>query len=231
MFYYLGDDHYVKVLSLKKHRLARKFRNAAQALGKRWKLTDSNARSTPGGGMISLGTKKAAGFQEHMIKGPNRRDIDAEFRWLGINRICAKLNILASKIAKKPFWRAYTSIKTTAHVTDITIAEYMGGESGLSPQIVQSGHGFKAESHFDFDVSPYCLSIWNSDDGTDPEGWYFLLPAVEGTYDGVPYQAVAIRLRDSTAIEWSGRMLRHCSTAPIDSLINVFGTFFGIIAV
>jgi hypothetical protein len=105
----------------------------------------------------------------------------------------------------------------------------MGGEKGLSPQIVQSGHGFYSESHFDFDLSEYCLSIWNSEDGTDPDGWYFLLPSLEGEYEGVRYKAVAIRLRDGTGIEWSGRMLRHCSTPPIDSLVNVFGTFFGII--
>ena len=231
MSYSSGEDHYVHVKRLPNTKLSNAFRRAAKALGRRWEVKDSNARSTPGGGMISLGTKKAAGCKEHIVSGPNRKDCSGETHWSGLNKICARLNIHACTIAKEHFNRAYDSIKDAADVLKLKIADYMGGKKGLSPQLVQSGHGFYSESHFDFDLSEYCLAIWNSEDGTDPEGWYFLLPSVEGEYEGVRYEAVAIRLRDGTGIEWCGRKLRHCSTTPIDSLVNVFGTFFAIMSV
>ena len=69
-----------------------------------------------------------------------------------------------------------------ARALELRIPDYLGGENGLSPQMVQSGYGFYCEPHFDFDVAKYCLSIWNSIDGSDPLGWYFVLPSVEGKY-------------------------------------------------
>lgn len=96
--------------------------------------------------------------------------------------------------------------------------------------MVQSGHGFFSESHYDYDQSEYCFSVWNSKNHSDPEGWYFLLPALKGIHDGESFEAVAIRLREGTAIEWNGRMLRHCTTPPEDGT-NVYGTFFGIMEI
>lgn len=179
--------------------------------------------------MITLGVSKGDGFKEHMMHAPTRYDlISRKGWWQGVNSVHESLNKTGRKISRKYFRRAYKSIRKIAKAIDLEIPPYLGGKKGLSPQMVQSGHGFYCEPHFDFDVSTYCLSIWNSEDGTDPEGWYFVLPAVEGMCGGKQYKGIAIRLRDGTGIEWNGRMLHHCSTRPS---VNVFGTFFGIMKV
>jgi len=205
------------------------FGYAARRLGSMWNMSHSNARDTPGGGMLSLGVSKGGGSQEHRFHFATNKDRfnSTTGWWTGINAIHTTLNTIAKGIACLHFTRAFESIKSTMEFHKLRIPDFLGGIRGLCPQMVQSGYGFSSESHFDFDVSEYCLSIWNSKDKTDPEGWYFLLPNLEGSHDGKEFNAVAIRLCDGTGIEWNGRMLRHCSTPPTNG-INVFGTFFGI---
>lgn len=227
-----GKDHHVKIVNLKAAENAHatstknadyisKFGRAARELGELWTVDKANARDPPGGGMLSLGTWKGTIFDGGMHR-ETKQDED-------IREKHCQLNKLARTIAEKFFPDAFKSITETMKFFKIENPDFLGGEAGLCNQMVQSGHGFYCEAHFDLDVSEYSISIWNSEDGTDPEGWYFVLPIVGGKYGGKGYKGVAIRLRDGVGIEWNGRSLRHCSTSPKKK--NVFGTFFGIMRI
>ena len=69
-----GEDHYVKIHKLEESQYTTKFGDAARTLGKMWNISHSNARDTPGGGMLSLGVSKGGGCQEHMVHGPTNSD-------------------------------------------------------------------------------------------------------------------------------------------------------------
>lgn len=219
---YTGEDHHVKIVNLNKIDSAYTsgFGRAACSLGRLWNIKNSNARDSPGGGMLSLGTWKATRFDDG-IHTPTK---DPK-----IQKGHCSMNKLARSIASKVFPDAFKSITETMTFHKIKIPDFLGGEDGLCHQMVQSGHGFYCEAHFDLDVSDYSFAIWNSEDGSHPKGWYFLLPDVSGKVNGKEYEGIAIRLRDGVGIEWNGRSLHHCSTSPDNK--NVFGTFFGVMKI
>lgn len=223
----------MNVMNIGNTSTGRTFSETARRLGSKWKLGDQNARPVPGGGMLSLGVSKGSGDEEYMYNEPTNSDRlnKKKNKWTGINLLHKRLNVLGGKLSRRHFPTAFRSIKKACRNNKLKVPNFLGGKRGLSPQLIQSGHGFYSESHFDFDISEYCLSIWNSEDGSDPEGWYFILPNLSGVLnDGTKYSGVAIRLRDGTGIEWNGRMLHHC-TSPPRNMINVFGTFFALIKV
>jgi hypothetical protein len=139
------------------------------------------------------------------------------------------VNVAARTIAKHHFKKAFKDITQVMNFHSIYIASELGGDDGLSCEMVQSQHALVTEPHFDQDCSK-CISIWTVEQGKElnTEGWYFVLPKLTCTVEGRVYSGIAVKLRHGTGIEWDGRCVSHCSTSPNDNTINVHGTFFGI---
>ena len=240
------EDHFVKI-----HRLEegerRDFNAKANAFADHWdkRAFPSSSRSCISGGMMKCGFARGSGHQNRRYLGGTRHDLyenkpKAGFK-KGITNCQKHLNMLGKRIVEKHFPRAFSSIRTTNEFIKMSVPEEIGGKDGLCVNIIQSGSGcrllqeeeepeknFCVECHVDAkDISEYCASVWTSSDSSDPSGWYFLLPFLTCKHNGVRYKGVAIRLRDGIGIEWAGRLLFHCSTAP-NCKADVNGTFYGV---
>ena len=110
--------------------------------------------------------------------------------------------------------------------------EFLGGRAGLCSQAVQSQKCLVTECHTDGDLSK-SFSLWTTacESPNNTEGWYFLLPKILVCMGNKSYFGIAIKLKNGVGIDWDGRNVFHCSTAPIDTTMNVHGSFFGIVCV
>ena len=214
----------VRKLDLSEDTQSGKFVQAALEIARRWDISKANAmRSSPKGDMIRLGTRKGAGFHKFFFDKPTKENED------GINESHRKANIAAKGMAKKYFPRAYRSIRNAMKHNRKEVHEDLGGMKGLCDDLIQSKN-LENEFHVDTDVSEYCFSVWTAEkevSDPDPEGWYFVMPYLTGNKDGDRYEGIAIRLRHGVGIEWNGRQVFHCSTAPNEQ-IEVHGTYFGV---
>lgn len=214
----------VRKLDLDEDAQSGKFVRAALEIARRWDISKANAmRSCPKGGMIRLGTRKGAGFHEFFFDKPTKENED------NINEHHRDVNIAAMGVAKKYFRRAYKSIRNAMKKNGKKVHEDLGGGNGLCDELIQSKN-LENEFHVDTDISEYCFSVWTAEkkeSDPDPEGWYFIMPYLTGKKDGEKYKGIAIRLRHGVGIEWNGRQVFHCSTAPNEQ-IEVHGTYFGV---
>ena len=205
-----------------------RFAIAARAIARKWSPEKSNCkRSSPGGGMIVIGAKRGAGNVEHFYDGPTKRDLDGrKGLYNGINTLHRDANVAAKEIAEEHFPDALASIAKAMGERGKVVPGFLGGADGLCDNLIQS-KALENEYHVDLDMSK-CLSIWTTeaDDGvTDPKGWYFVMPFLTCEVKGRKYKGIAVRLEHGVGIEWDGRELFHCSTAPN---VGVNGTYFGV---
>ena len=180
--------------------------------------------------MQGLGARRGGGNVEHFYDGPTKKDLDGR-RGLhkGINERHRRANVTAKKIAEEHFPDALASISKAMGERGKKVPDFLGGANGLCDNLVQS-KALENEYHVDLDMSK-CLSIWTTEaeDGVaDPKGWYFVMPFLTCKVDGRTYKGIAVRLQHGVGIEWDGRVLFHCSTAPTDRSIGVNGTYFGV---
>jgi hypothetical protein len=184
--------------------------------------------------MIHLGTRKGAGFVDFFIDGPTKAEMDGG-RARGfcgrVNAIHKELNCLGKKIARQCFPRAHNAIAFHMENLKKSVPLDLGGSDGLVDDLFQSGYNLVNEPHVDMDISDYCFNVWSSSDESDPDGWYFVFPYLMGKDGNKKFKGVAIRLRNGLGIEWNGRQLFHCSTAPYETTTTVNGTFFGVVRV
>lgn len=179
--------------------------------------------------MKHFGVKKGAGRIERFAYAPTQGDLNGVKQWKGVNTFHRNLNVAAKKIARLHFNSAFTDIRRVMANNEKIVPEFLGGELGLCTEMVQSQRNLVTEAHVDLDHSK-CFSIWSIREGetANSEGLYFLLPYLTCTVGGKKYHGIAVELNHGVGIEWSGRHIFHCSTAPMDRSINVYGTFFGI---
>lgn len=208
---------------------------SAHRIGERWTKEADRGNKCPrgvlGGAMKHFGEKRGAGDEKAFYYGPTKGDIDNKKSWRGQNEDHANLNRAAKKIARVHFKGAYKDIKQMMKVLKKNIPKYLGGKDGLCSEFVQSQRGLVTEFHVDLDLTK-CVSFWsltvNEGGNANTEGWYFVLPFLTGKYYRKQYAGIAIKLEHGVGIEWDGREIFHCSTAPLNKSINVYGNFFGI---
>lgn len=209
-----------------------RFADAAREIARKWSLEKSNCnRSCPRGGMIGIGAKRGAGNVGHFYDGPTKKDLDGrkgrKGLYNGLNECHRKANVAAKEIAEEYFPDALASIAKAMGERGKVVPGFLGGADGLCDNLIQS-KALENEYHVDLDMSK-CLSIWTTeaDDGvTDPKGWYFVMPFLTCEVKGRKYKGIAVRLEHGVGIEWDGRELFHCSTAP--NVVGVNGTYFGV---
>jgi hypothetical protein len=88
-------------------------------------------------------------------------------------------------------------------------------------------------SHYDVMDASTGISVWTELIPGTAKNWYFVLPNLKVTHNGIEYVGVMIKLDHGTAISWDGRLIRHC-TSVTDVNGNkggeggnfVFGTFW-----
>ncbi len=139
-----------------------------------------------------------------------------------VRSLCHDCCILGAEFARNNFADLYQTIKSTEAMLGRTVPYYMGGENGISCQLNTSCNLGNA-SHYDaMDASPGFL-IWVEQSPGDAKNWYFLMPNV--VYNGK--RGMAIKLGHGVAVQWDGRLVRHCSTVVQTSKNNmVHGTFW-----
>ena len=216
----------------KDHSTVSTFVQSAGKIAKRWEGHKDNScqRKTIRGMMTGFGVWKGAGDRDQFAYGPTSSDLKGSGKkWRGVNKEHRDLNVAAREIAMDNFKEAHKSIQSAMRKNDKLVPDFLGGERGECTQMVQSQHNLVTEAHLDMDHSK-CFSIWTVKQGpkADTDGWYFVLPYLKGTYGGKAYKGIAIELRHCVGIEWDGRNIFHCSTAPLNNKVNVYGTFFGI---
>lgn len=103
-----------------------------------------------------------------------------------------------------------------------------GNEKGISSTMIMSFNLGNA-THYDINDASYCYSVWTELKPGQADNWYFVLPNVITTKDGITYTGMAIRLFHGVAIAWDGRVIRHGTSATFRGTENnhVFGTFWG----
>jgi hypothetical protein len=207
-----------------KNEIVKKFVDDARGLAKTWQKRGHTAsRSVIRGSMMHFGILRGAGNQPYFSFCRTKHNIN------GANGWHKEANIAAKFIAKRLFPGTFNSIRSTMKFNEMFIPVKIGGKHGLCSEMIQSQHALVTEPHVDIDCSK-CLSIWTTESGKEKktDGWYFVLPYLTCKVNQKQYKGVAVRLRHCTAIEWDGRHVFHCSTAPNDKSINVHGTYFGM---
>ena len=241
------EDHFVKIHYLSGEERM-KFGEKANNFAEKWdeKAFGTSSRRCIQGGMVKCGFGKGAGHHPHFFLGGTWNDMYSDKAKAGFIKGVTKcqeaLNVMGKSILQKYFPRAFKSIRKTIKDQTMTVPKEIGGDDGMCMNIIQSGSGlrqkggplegenFTVECHVDSkDLSEYCASIWTSSDSSDPAGWYFVLPFLTCVHNGTTYEGIAIRLRHGVGIEWAGRNLFHCSTAPDTCGIDVNGTFNGVL--
>ena len=103
---------------------------------------------------------------------------------------------------------------------------FLVGKDGLCSQAVQSQKCLVTKCHTDSDLSK-CISLWTTacEPNNNIEGWHFLLPKVRFCIDNKSYFGVAIEIKNGVEIDLDDRNIFHYSTAPLDSTMNVHGSF------
>lgn len=240
------EDHFVKIHYLSPEERV-EFGEKANEFADKWdeKAFGTSSRPCIQGGMIKCGFGNGAGHRPLFYLGGTWDDLYSRRAKSGFVKgvtECQKaLNVMGKSMLQKYFPRAFESIQKTNKHQKMQIPTEIGGDNGICMCIIQSGSGlrqkggpmegenFTVECHVDSkDLSEYCASIWTSSDSSDPAGWYFVLPFLTCVHNGVTYEGIAVRLRHGVGIEWSGRYLFHCSTAPDTCGIDVNGTFYGV---
>lgn len=240
------EDHFVKIHYLSGEERV-EFGEKANNFAEKWdkRAFDTSSRTCIQGGMIKCGFGKGAGHHPRFFLGGTWNDMYSDKAKAGFTKgvtTCQEaLNVIGKSILQKYFPRAFESIRKTNEDQEMKVPREIGGDDGLCMNIIQSGSGlrnkggpmkgdnFTVECHVDSkDLSKYCASIWTSSDSSDPAGWYFVLPFLTCVHNGKKYEGIAIRLRHGVGIEWAGRNLFHCSTAPDTCGIDVNGTFYGV---
>jgi hypothetical protein len=207
-----------------KNKTVEEFVNGARGLAQTWeKEKNMTNRNVISGTMKHFGTMMGAGGKvrfSYKATKHNKKNVNLWHR---------AVNVAARTIAKHHFKEAFKDITEVMNFHSISIPSELGGNEGLSCEMVQSQHALVTEPHFDQDCSK-CISIWTVEQGKElnTKGWYFVLPKLTCTVEGRVYSGIAVKLRHGTGIEWDGRCVSHCSTSPNDNTINVHGTFFGI---
>jgi hypothetical protein len=204
--------------------IVQNFIEGARGLARTWEGQDNSAeRNVISGTMKHFGIIRGAGDCPYFSYSPTMHNTNDANRWH------KKVNTAAKLIAEQLFPDTLNSIQSTMDFHDIFIPEIIGGKHGLCSEMVQSQHALVTEPHVDIDSSK-CLSIWTVEPGkeTRTDGWYFVLPYLTCRFNGKEFNGVAVKLRHGTGIEWDGRFLFHCSTAPNDKRVNVHGTYFGM---
>lgn len=204
--------------------IVRDFIDGARGLAETWRKENNKAdRHVIRGTMKHFGIIRGAGKKLFFCYYPTMHNTNESNWWHD------KVNRAAKLIAQELFPNALKSIQSTMDFFDIFIPEFIGGEHGLCSEMIQSQHALVTEPHVDNDCSE-CLSIWTVEPGKEmqTDGWYFVFPYLKCEVNGKEYTGVAAKLRHGTGIQWDGRYVFHCSTAPNDKTINVHGTYFGI---
>ena len=82
-------------------------------------------------------------------------------------------------------------------------------------------------SHYDVNDGSVGYAVWTESCPGLAENWYFILPTVYGeTPTGEPFSGLAIELSHGVAIQWDGRVIRHCTSMMHTPKSNhVYGTF------
>lgn len=179
-------------------------------------------RKVVSGTMKHMGSTKGGGFASEFTF--------ALTKYNDINKLHCRINILARQIGEVIFPGAVKSIKRVMKQNRKFVPEYLGGTSGVSCEMVQSIDSLVTECHVDLDIS-LCFSIWSMSDNKYAnlsKGWYFLLPYTQTEAKGHMYRGIAICLGHGVGIQWDGRSIFHCSTAPNNQRAKAIGTFFGI---
>ena len=240
------EDHFVKIHYLSPEERV-EFGEKANEFADKWdeKAFGTSSRPCIQGGMVKCGFGNGAGHRPLFYLGGTWDDLysrRAKSGFVkGITECQKALNVMGKSILQKYFPRAFESIRQTNKDQKMKVPVEIGGDHGMCMNIIQSGSGlrkkggpmkgenFTVECHVDSkDLSEYCASIWTSSDSSDPAGWYFVLPFLTCVHNGVTYEGIAVRLRHGVGIEWAGRNLFHCSTAPDTCGIDVNGTFYGV---
>ena len=206
------------------HPIVDQFIVGAQEMGETWENDINNGnRQCIKGTMKHFGIKLGAGNRLHFSYEPTQHGKK------NINTYHEKINVAAGVISKHLFPTVFQDIHIGMKKLGKEIPVSIGGRRGLCCELIQSQHALVNESHVDQDMSK-CLSIWTVKDRreVDPIGWYLVFPYLTCTIGGKVHRGIAVQLKHGVGIEWDGRSLFHCSTAPINKGINVYGTFFGL---
>ena len=68
-------------------------------------------------------------------------------------------------------------------------------------------------SHYDVNDGSAGYAVWTELIPGLASNWYFILPNIYGeTKEGKPFSGLAIQLSHGVAIQWDGRILRHCTS-------------------
>ncbi len=82
-------------------------------------------------------------------------------------------------------------------------------------------------SHFDVMDGTTGISVWTELKQGSAKNWYFVIPNLVVTHNGIEYVGVIIKLDHGIAISWDGRVIRHCTSVTDVGVDNcVFGTFW-----
>ena len=91
---------------------------------------------------------------------------------------------------------------------------------------VDSSCNLSNSSHYDVNDGSVGYAVWTEDIPGLAKNWFFVLPNVYGYIDGKPFSGLAIQLTHGVAIQWDGRIIRHCTSMVEPGVGNhVYGTF------
>ena len=183
----------------------------------------SSCRNCPEGEMLRFGVRRGSGRYTYQRDGRTRANVR------NINEEHRIINISAKTIVRQHFPGAYEEIKKWMRRTAMRVPEFLGGENGLSLEMIVS-HNLGNEAHVDQDVADKCVSLWTVGTGTteNPRGSYFVLSYLTCVVEGKLYKGIVVKLRHGCGIEWNGRSIFHSSTSPLNTNEEINGFFFGV---
>jgi hypothetical protein len=183
----------------------------------------SSCRNCPEGEMFRFGVRRGSGRYTYQRDGRTRADVR------NINQEHRIINISAERIVRQHFPGAYKEIKKWLRQTAMRVPEFLGGENGLSLEMIVS-HNLGNEAHVDQDVADKSVSLWTVGTGTteNPRGSYFVLSYLTCVVQEKLYKGIVVKLRHGCGIEWNGRSIFHSSTSPLNENEEINGFFFGV---
>ena len=141
-------------------------------------------------------------------------------------------------IGRSFFPSALRSLQDSESMYGLTALEYMeklepkstSSNPDMSSSVtltIDCSHNLSNSSHYDVNDGSVGYAVWTESSPGSAKNWYFILPSVYGeTPTGEPFSGLAIELSHGIAIQWDGRVVRHCTSIMQTQESNhVYGTF------
>jgi hypothetical protein len=140
--------------------------------------------------------------------------------------------IEVGEVAKELFPPVVSAIRHTERLYGIGPAYALGGERGISSEVVMSVD-LAGPSHMDTRDGSVCLVIWHEQKHDPPtaNNWKFMMPNLTVQEGSMTWKGVALKISHGTAIVFDGRDIRHCTakTEPGEGN-NTHGLYCGVVS-